>query len=267
VRVTFSIAAKGQCRVAEDVKWCQGNFELALICSRKGKKIDRLEYTIRNVSRERWPYQVPTTLRSQDGLPVFPFETQPNALSFVSIRDNLIKLEGVLAVSYDFVLDWSRVSEKWVSETEADKAEWPDGMGGFTASPVKPAASFVSKDIFVKAILTAGTNDTRLLAFPHFQYAAMHHKNGNNLDTIRHSFFLIEELFAPGKFKSNELRLAFQQSQHLEHVVVNWIRKNPTRFKHLQNSHPSQFVSAHDFGSFINSIIELRGRVQHTQKH
>lgn len=267
MKAVFRIGVNSDAVHDNSLFWSNGEFGFRFNIEPPSNRIVDFEYSIHNVSRERWPFLVPTSLRpGPDGIPIFPFEVSSKALSFSDIEGNLAKLEGLLSLSCDFRFDRTQVALNWFSETEDEKREFGSGMGGWTHKSVDQQPVQVGREEFVFAVAAAASDDDRLLALSHFQVASFSLKMGNSLDCIRHCYFFLEQIFAPGIFKSQKVEEALNNSNSFRHSLKNLFAQKNRNIVALTQRLVNIDKSATEAERIVKHIIKLRGRVQHAQK-
>ena len=264
MKVKFSLPIRGIMSFEHDTPLEFGDWSFDFQRSQTSNNIERLNIIVSNIPKENWPFVVKTTRKvGKDGVPVFPFQTQPNAFGFSKINDQIERLEGILSLFGVYEFDFNSFSEEWVQDPED---ELSGGISSWKSSPRPPDPSIISEIQLSNLIPAAEVNNLQIYSLAHFRLAQAASHKGNHIEAVRHCYLFFEELFANGNSKSKQTIKEFMSSVLFTENCQNWMSKEKVKYDNLRSKRSSWFEGDSEIKRFFTYLTKLRGHLQHAKK-
>ncbi len=267
MKTVLTIAVEGNTHLSEEAVFAFKNQSFHFKCENDSTRIATLEITLSNVPKERWPKL--TIVRREvvdSGKPAVQVSVNSKAISIADYREQLARLEGLVSLSANFRFNYSQTSQTWAPEGVQDENDFVNMLKQLNSSGQKHENYFIEANELQRAVTTAGRSNERLNSLGHFQMAQFHFESGNNLDCIRHSYFLLEQLYFPGTFKKAVALRSLQESVEFRTAFDQLDQEELTQLTTLSRKWPNKLDNNDTFNWFINFIVGLRGELQHAQK-
>jgi hypothetical protein len=186
----------------------------------------------------------------------------------IFIKEETRNLEGVLSLFGMNEIDLTYPEISWIPENAEEKAKihMPKYKAGINQD--KPLSEPFPPDLMARAIMTAYESFDWQIPFTFYRKAMVDYKNGWFLEACYDYYFLLEYLFADGKFKTNEVKKNFKAAPELQAAIKQLLHEKSTmqylrsvsqkKYKELLENKTTEEIS--DF------FIDLRGKIHHQSK-
>lgn len=223
---------------------------------------DRLViFTLLSVPREKWPFQVAVEEQFIDGIPVFPFKTQPNALKQSDIEPFLINLEAYLSLFGLRKLHIREANWEWIEE-EGDHLD-SGIIRSFKLTSVSseyPAYAMSTSEL-TRCAAAASNSDKDSATLSLFRLGRVSHEEGKYIDAFRYFYLALENEFDIPQRKDGAIKKIKSDSrfeQHLKSLIGDLNDKSG-----LRALASIDLNSVHLGLEVFKWLFDLRGRLSH----
>ena len=228
--------------------------------------VKRLIVEISDIPKENWPTITTVEQNPNADIPTFPFAVNENAHGFQEIEPHLVNLESYLSIFGLEEIVFSELSVKWIPGDCDEIAGLQSGYSQLPGTPDDPADPLSDEEL-ARCIVTAnsGTNKTSGLA--HFRVAQNNFYQRRYIETVRHAYLCLEQLFANGKHQKNAAIKEFLKSEELTSVIKTMCFDDTAPDKHfglLLEKH-QKLSDATNVVDVLEFLFHLRGELQHAK--
>lgn len=184
------------------------------------------------------------------------------------IKEETRNLEGLLSLFGINEIDLSYPEILWIPENEEEKSkiQLPSFKAGINKD--KPLSELLPPDIMARAIIASFDNFEWQIPFTFYRKAMLDYKNGWFLDACYDYFFLLEYLFADGKFRTNEVKKKFRMAPELSGAIQEMLKDHGT-LQYLKSISIKKYDKILGNGStetISDFFVDLRGEIHHHSK-
>ena len=228
--------------------------------------VERLVVEVSDIPKENWPTLTTVEQDPNAAIPRFPFAVNERAHSFRKIEPHLINLESYLSIFGLEEIVYSELSVEWVTE-DGDKTVGI--LGGYSELPGKrddPAAPISNEDL-ARCIVAANAGSDRTAGLAHFRVAQINFFQGRFIETIRHAYLCLEQLFAPGKHQKNATVKQLLKSEELTSTITKACFDDTApdkSFSRLRAKY-EKLEQATTVEDILVFLFKLRGELQHAK--
>ncbi len=186
----------------------------------------------------------------------------------VFIKEETRNLEGILSLFGLDEVDLTYPEISWIPENEEEKAKihMPKFKAGINQD--KPLSELLPPDLMARAIMASYDSFDWQIPFTFYRKARVDYKNGWFLEACYDYFFLLEYLFADGKFKTNEVKKNFKAAPELQ-AAIKQVLNDKSITQYLQTISQKKYdeiVNGKTAEEISDFFVDLRGKIHHQSK-
>jgi len=192
-------------------------------------------------------------------------EIKLNTLNLPFIQIELLNLEGLLSPFGIEEIDIKFLEIFWTAETEEEKKYIQIPQWKYYINKDKPKSPQFPKDLMARAILSAYDAEKWQIPLAFYRKGLTDYKHGRFLEACFDYYFMIETLFADGKFKNKDVKANFKKTKEL-HDAIHQVYDDHKFMNYLQGISPSKFmniVQNKPAGDILGFFVDFRGLIHH----
>lgn len=266
MKVRYTLPARGVLRISDAQPIVLHDWHFFFQVNEHTQFVDRIIVEIQNVPEENWP-TLRTVEQDPDAkIPRFPFAVNEDAFKYNDIHDKIVALESVLSVFGLWAIDYSTMGEEWIPQEGDNQTSL---MGGWKFGPRDnwDNAEPVDNGLLARCIIAAGAKPTNYVSAAHYRLGREHFENCRYLETIRHLFFFLEYEYGEGKYSKKDITKNFMASEELKQVLAEEIAREQNATLRRAWEKFKDANSEVNVEAVIKYIVDLRGGIQHANKH
>ncbi|MEF2146383.1 MAG: hypothetical protein V3573_13135 [Desulfovibrionaceae bacterium] len=266
MKVCYTLPARGVLRISDAQPIVLYDWNFFFQINEHTQFVDRIIVEIQNVPEENWPTLHTVEQDPNAIIPRFPFAVNEDALKYIDIHDKIVALESILSVFGLWAIDYSKMEEEWIPQEGDNKTSI---MGGWKLRPrdnwdnTEP----VNNGILARCIIAAGAKPRDYVSAAHYRLGREHFENCRYIETVRHLFFFLEYEYGEGQFSTKGLVYRFSNSTELKQVLTEEINQESNVALRRICSKLRATGSEINETDLIKYIVDLRGSIQHANKH
>lgn len=183
----------------------------------------------------------------------------------LSIKEEIRNLEGMLSLFGMNEINLSYPEISWIPECEDEKAKINIPKYRVDTNKEKPLSELLPSDIMARALIAAYDSFEWQIPFTFYRKAMTDYKNGWFLEACYDYYFLLEYLFADGKFKTNEVKRNFINAQDLQISIQQFLQDQDalTYIKTISQKKYNNIIKDKTSEEISGFFVKLRGEIHH----
>lgn len=264
VRYTFPVRGKLRTSGTGELRLYEWLFRFETGADRE--YVERLVVEIFDIPKENWPTLTAVEQDPNAATPTFPFAVNEQAHSFREIEPQVINLESYLSIFGLEEIVFTELSVEWVPEDGDETAGMQSGFSLLPGRKDDPAEPLSNQEL-ARCIVTANSETNRTVGLAHFRVAQTNFYQGRYIETIRHAYLCLEQLFANGKHQKNAVIKEFQKSNKLTLAITKKCFNDTAPDKHfvLVCEKYEKLSEATKVEDILVFLFGLRGQLQHAK--
>lgn len=255
MKCAFTFAVEGQLRLAHTrpIPTKFGVYEFVV----QDNRVTAIKVTVQ-LSPTDWPRA------TKDPAPGIRAHIATNVTCLPFIQQDLKTLQGLLCPFGLHSIDWSQPEVEWLPETDDERSALSIYSFKMRSEPVqiKECTSF---DVAARAALSASKAYGTQVPLNFFRRAMLDVIKRAHVDAIYDFYFVLETLYADGKFKSNDVKSAFRANAELMECVRQALAEPPPS-DILGRQRVSEYQER--FGrmtpnELVDHLVDVRGKLHH----
>lgn len=183
-------------------------------------------------------------------------------------RKDLRTAEGILSLVGIRSIDFDKAEESWLPDTPEEKLELQ--LYGVTRSTIETPVCewpFTSFDLLARAFLAAHKGREIETALSFFRKGRLDVLEARYIEAVFDFLFMIESLYAAGKFKSAQAEEQFLNAEDLQAMIAatvmdSTLRQNVAGDKRIAASFARDYLDK-SAKSITQHLVKLRGFLHH----
>lgn len=222
-------------------------------------RVTHIEVTV-PVPREEWPKVTPSPS------PGVKLHIETNAYRLPLIQRKLRSLQGLLSIFGFDSIELDHPAIQWIPETQEEIEALKLGSVSTRRSPLPdheiPPVSF---DLVARAVMASGATAEIEIPLNFFRRGSLDLRDRQFIEAFYDFFFVVEHLYAEGKFHKAAVLEAFKHSAVLCSVTKEVIA-DPDSMLHHERAVRTEFERTYALMTpqeALNRLVELRGKLHH----
>ncbi len=259
MKCKYSFPVKGHIRFPAGINFCAGNrvYEFKV----KNGFLSELSVTICNFPEIYFPTIVQHKVgkfKASISVPPDPF--WDDLVSDIRTIEGVLCIWGIREINADYC------TTEWIPETESEKKNIQLSSFSRTRNEKPPENLSTSPiDLFIRSILAVSDLKESETPLNFYRRGQLDVFEERYIDAIYDLYFVLETLFADGKFKKKDVVLKFSASKELLEAINQdqkdidpEIRSNPNLLKEYREKYLNKSKD-----EIIEHIVDLRGELHH----
>lgn len=264
MRCRYKFPIRGRVRTSKSFQIPSNGFFFEPIQSEEGF-LTHVSVTIPIDNKALWP------IVQQNPAPGVKLHINLTSPFFEVVKRDIRAIEGILSLFGSDGIDIEAMEEDWLPDSEEERSEL--SLYGFKRNKLEVAATELPEvpfDLIARSFLVARDTWDIETALNFFRKGRVDVKAGNYIEAIYHFFFLLESLFAAGKFKSDQVEDKFcANAKLLKHIEAATqdasLAWNLSGDQRIQAAYDATYKDKSP-PEVISHIVKLRGFLHHHSK-